>query len=628
MSVIPVKEAKWRTNSRFGWKALAASGIVSLMILAVLANAQPILRAAATSPPSAPNLGSAANFGVLAAGAISNVGPSIITGNLGVDSGAAVVGFPPGTVTGTIHKDDSVALQAKNNLTNAYNALAHDSCAGNLTGKNLGGLTLIPGVYCFSSAASLSGTLTLNPQGNANALYVFQISGALVTSDSSSVIMTGGSGCNVFWQVGGAAVLGAHTAFAGSILSVGSITMGTGTNITGEALTQDGSVVMHTNHVASQCLIFNAPCKAAVAQMYGSMSKSQALENAMSSSLYARGINSYYDPTFSSIFQIAKTINPSTSCAQQTQSFNVVFSLHNSTGSIKANLVISESGNLTVIGSKLQIPLGKATAGFNTHWSGYEVWANSAQTQNVYLADSGFAQPYAFVPSTGCTNVGSYHECNIFAWVGLADSQGAGNNVLAQAGTQAECATTGSSCTASYNAWYETIPGTYTACSGANSVTISGGDPIVAFTENSADTGGSSSSYYFYIADNTSSTSCYVNVTFSSLPSPTYAEFIAENAQWCGSLACDSLAQFGTIQLTNAFPFSGASINTGGSTGYIDSEVSSSLYNTYTMTNGNGFFPSCSSYVTNVTPGSESTGGDFTMTWQSSQYANYWNTGC
>jgi hypothetical protein len=198
-------------------------------------------------------LGTAAGFGVLAAGAISNTGLSNVTGNLGVDPSAAVVGFPPGVVTGTIYKDDSVALQAKDDLATAYIALAGDLCTENLTGQNLGGLTLTPGVYCYSSAASLSGTLTLNTEGDTNGLYVFQIEGSLTASGSSSVIMTSGSGCNVFWQIGGSAVLGSQTAFAGSILSVGAITMGAGANITGVAMTQDGSVAMSTNHVASQC---------------------------------------------------------------------------------------------------------------------------------------------------------------------------------------------------------------------------------------------------------------------------------------------------------------------------------------------------------------------------------------
>jgi hypothetical protein len=229
--------------------------LVILVLLVLSSSTRLASPAAATSPSAQPNLGTAAGFGVLAAGAVSNTGASNVAGNLGVDPSATVVGFPPGVVTGTIHKDDSAALQAKDDVASAYSALAGDSCTENLTRHNLGGLTLTPGVYCYSSAASLSGTLTLNTEGDTNGLYVFQIEGSLTTSGGSSVTTTSGSGCDVFWQVGGAAVLGAQTAFAGSILSVGSITMGTGTNTTGSAMTQDGSVSMNANHVASQCAI-------------------------------------------------------------------------------------------------------------------------------------------------------------------------------------------------------------------------------------------------------------------------------------------------------------------------------------------------------------------------------------
>jgi hypothetical protein len=242
-----------RRSEGFEPKVFAALGMASILILAVMVDTQHIPGAAATSPPSPPNLGTAAGFGVLSAGAVGNAGPSNVTGNLGVDPSAAVVGFPPGVVTGTIYKDDSAALQAKDDLASAYSALEGDSCTESLTGHSLGGLTLTPGVYCYSSAASLDGTLTLNTEGDTTGLYVFQIEGSLTTSGSSSVIMTSGSGCNVFWQVGGSAMLGSQTAFAGSILSVGAITMGAGANITGVAMTQDGSVAMSTNHVASQC---------------------------------------------------------------------------------------------------------------------------------------------------------------------------------------------------------------------------------------------------------------------------------------------------------------------------------------------------------------------------------------
>ena len=155
-------------------------------------------------------------------------------------------------MTGTIHKNDAFAVQAKTDLASAYNAIAGDSCSSNLSGQNLGGLTLTPGVYCFSSAASLTGTLTLNAQGTNNAVFIFQIGSALTTASSSSVVMTaGGNACNVFWKVGSSATLGADTAFSGNILALASITLGAGASVTGGALARNAAVTLDANHVGA-----------------------------------------------------------------------------------------------------------------------------------------------------------------------------------------------------------------------------------------------------------------------------------------------------------------------------------------------------------------------------------------
>jgi hypothetical protein len=249
-----------RESVGFEWKVLAALGMASLMILGVLANTQSIPRAAATSPPSAPNLGTAISFGVLAGSAVTNAGHSIVVGNLGVSPGIAVTGFPPGTATGTTNKNDAVAVQAESDLASGYNAIAADSCSSNLTGKNLGGLTLTPGVYCFSAAASLTGTLTLNAQGNNSGVFIFQIGSALTTASSSSVVMTtGGNACDVFWQVGSSAVLGANTAFTGDILALASVVLGAGANVNGSALARNGAVTLNTNQVVACNPVVNMP---------------------------------------------------------------------------------------------------------------------------------------------------------------------------------------------------------------------------------------------------------------------------------------------------------------------------------------------------------------------------------
>jgi len=201
------------------------------------------------------NLGTAGNFAVLGGATVVNTGPSVISGgNVGVSPGSAIVGFPPGIVTPpyTLHTADAVALQAQNDLTTAYNAAAGLASTTDLTGQDLGGLTLVPGVYSFSSSAQLTGTLTLNYQGNPDAEFVFQIGSSLITASASSVafINTGiGStpGCDLFWQVGSSATIGTGTDFAGHILALTSITLNTGATLDGSALARNGAVTLDSN---------------------------------------------------------------------------------------------------------------------------------------------------------------------------------------------------------------------------------------------------------------------------------------------------------------------------------------------------------------------------------------------
>ncbi|HEV7516020.1 MAG TPA: ice-binding family protein [Thermoanaerobaculia bacterium] len=199
-----------------------------------------------------PVLGSAQTFSVLGASTVTNTGSTLVTGDLGVSPGSAVTGFPPGIVTGgTIHAGDAVALQAQTDLTAAYNTAAATPCTADLTGQDLGGLTLTPGVYCFNSSAQLTGTLTLNAQGNAGAVFLFKIGSTLTTASNSSVLLiNGGSSCNVTWQVGSSATLGTGTAFGGNILALTSITLNTGARVSGRALARNGAVTLDTSNVA------------------------------------------------------------------------------------------------------------------------------------------------------------------------------------------------------------------------------------------------------------------------------------------------------------------------------------------------------------------------------------------
>ncbi|KAK4984005.1 hypothetical protein LTR50_006876 [Elasticomyces elasticus] len=203
------------------------------------------------------NLGTAAPFGVLAASAITNTGLTVVGGQLGIypNGVTSITGFPPG-ISGTVHGADAVAKQAQADATTAYNAAMTLASTKALTGQDLGGMVLPPGVYTFSSSAGLTGILTLDAQGNSNAQWVFQIGSTITTASASSVVLiNGANACNVFWQVGSSATLGTGTMFAGNIIALASITVTTGSSNNGglyaltAAVTLDDNMLYGPNHV-------------------------------------------------------------------------------------------------------------------------------------------------------------------------------------------------------------------------------------------------------------------------------------------------------------------------------------------------------------------------------------------
>jgi hypothetical protein len=215
----------------------------SALTLAVAFAAVPVAAQAA-----AVDLGTAAPFVVLGAQTVTNTGPSVLDGDLGVSPGSAITGFPPGVVTGAIHASDAVALQAQTDVTTAYNTAAGEPSTVNLTGQDLGGMTLSPGTYTFDTSAQLTGALTLDGQGDPNARFVFQVGSTLTTASASSVsLINGASACNLAWQVGSSATLGTGSSFQGDILALTSITLTTGVDLTGRALARNGAVTLDTN---------------------------------------------------------------------------------------------------------------------------------------------------------------------------------------------------------------------------------------------------------------------------------------------------------------------------------------------------------------------------------------------
>ncbi|MGD0352445.1 MAG: ice-binding family protein [Dehalococcoidia bacterium] len=197
-------------------------------------------------------LGSAAAFAVLAGSTVTNTGATTVNGDLGVSPGTAVPGFPPGSVNGETYTGvGSAAGQAKLDLTTAYNDAAGRTLAPVTVAGNIGGQTLAPGLYkSTSSLAISSGDLTLDAQGNADAVWIFQIASTLTTTSGRKVILSGGANAaNIFWQVGTSATLGTTSVFQGNILADQSITMTTGATLNGRALARVGAVTLDSNIV-------------------------------------------------------------------------------------------------------------------------------------------------------------------------------------------------------------------------------------------------------------------------------------------------------------------------------------------------------------------------------------------
>lgn len=236
-------------------------------ILAVITTALVVGASSLAMAATKVDLGSADNFAVLAGTAITNVPTSAITGDVGLSpaAGSSYTGLTAAQVTGTIYAVDgtgpagsvnnpALLTTAKADLVAAYDDAAGQTTTGVIS-ADLGGQTLTPGVYEDNDAPdslSLTGTLTLDAQGDPNAVFIFKSGSTLTTAASSNVVLANGAqACNVFWQVTSSATLGTNSTFRGNILALTSITLTTGATVDGRILARNGAVTLDSNTITS-----------------------------------------------------------------------------------------------------------------------------------------------------------------------------------------------------------------------------------------------------------------------------------------------------------------------------------------------------------------------------------------
>ncbi|MDO9556690.1 MAG: ice-binding family protein [Coriobacteriia bacterium] len=218
-----------------------------MMVLALVA--VPPATAMAAEPTV--NLGTTADFAILAGTTITNTGSTTITGDVGLYPGSAFVDTGV-TLIGARHIADATAIQAKTDLVTAYNDAAGRSVSSTAP-VDLGGSILTPGVYSSGGVFSITGTLTLDAQGDPDAVFIFQSTATLITDSGSAVeLINGARFCRVFWVVPSSATLGTDSAFVGHIFALTDIHAQTGATVEGQLLARNGEVTLQSNVITNE----------------------------------------------------------------------------------------------------------------------------------------------------------------------------------------------------------------------------------------------------------------------------------------------------------------------------------------------------------------------------------------
>ena len=231
--------------------SLARFAVAISLLLAGFAAAS-----ASAAPTAMVDLGQATPYAVLSGASVGNTvsAPAAphttIRGDLGVKANTAPTGFPPGEVTGTIRFGSTVD-QAHADVVSAYADIAARTGGTPLPGA-LAGATVLPGLHTIAGAASNTGTLTLDGGGDPDAVFVFQVNGALSFAAGSHVVLANKARASrVFWQVNGAGGVGALADFAGTLIAMDAVAMGNGTIVNGRAFARNGALTLDNNQFYS-----------------------------------------------------------------------------------------------------------------------------------------------------------------------------------------------------------------------------------------------------------------------------------------------------------------------------------------------------------------------------------------